>query len=197
VDALARSLAGSGLPHPLLVDAAREAIAAGEPGTASARAAALARMLLQPVVNATGVLLHTNLGRAPLGPTPSRGYTNLELDLAAGGRGSRQDRVGHLLARATGAEAAVVVNNGAAAVVLVLATLASGRGVAVAGRAHRDRGRVPHPEVLAQSGARLVEVGTTNRHPPRRLPPCRRRRRRAGPGTAWRSCSRCTRRTTG
>ena len=69
VDALARELAGTGLPHPLLVDAAREAIAAGDPSSARERADAVARLLLRPVINATGVLLHTNLGRAPLSAT--------------------------------------------------------------------------------------------------------------------------------
>jgi L-seryl-tRNA(Ser) seleniumtransferase len=117
VDALARSLTGTGVPHPLLVDAARAAIAAGDPGSAPERAAAIGRSLLQPVVNATGVLLHTNLGRAPLGShvLPAPTYSNLELDLETGGRGSRQDRTAALLARAAGAEAAMVVNNCAAA----------------------------------------------------------------------------------
>ena len=165
VDALAGSLASTGLPHPLLVDAARAAIGAGDPGSAAARAAALSQNLLQPVVNATGVLLHTNLGRAPL-PTleaPS-GYTNLELDLASGRRGSRQDRTATLLARAAGAEAAIVVNNGAAALVLVLAALAAGRGVAVSrGELIEIGGGFRIPDVLEQSGASLVEVGTTNR----------------------------------
>ena len=165
VDALARSLAGTGLPQPLLVDVAREAIAAGDPASAVARAERRAQALLQPVVNATGVLLHTNLGRAPLSPSaPHTGYSNLELDLGTGGRGSRQDRAGALLARAAGAEAAVVVNNGAAAVVLVLAALAAGRGVAVSrGELVEIGGGFRIPDVLVQSGAALVEVGTTNR----------------------------------
>ena len=165
VDALARSLAGTGLPHPLLVDAARAAVAAGDSGSAASLAAATARTLLQPVVNATGVLLHTNLGRAPLGEVPPpAGYSNLELDLGTGGRGSRQDRTAALLARAAGAEAAIVVNNCAAAVVLVLAALAAGRGVAVSrGELIEIGGGFRIPEVLEQSGAGLVEVGTTNR----------------------------------
>ncbi len=125
----------------------------------------MGRALLQPVVNATGVLLHTNLGRAPLGPAPpAAGYSNLELDLGTGGRGSRQDRTATLLARAAGAEAAIVVNNCAAAVVLVLAALASDRGVAVSrGELIEIGGGFRIPEVLEQSGADLVEVGTTNR----------------------------------
>lgn len=165
VDALARSLAGTGLPHPLLVDAAREAIGAGDPGSAAARVEDLARALLQPVVNATGVLLHTNLGRAPLPAVAMPpGYSNLELDLASGTRGSRQEHTATLLARAAGAEAAMVVNNCAAAVVLVLAALAPGRGVAVSrGELIEIGGGFRIPDVLAQSGAILVEVGTTNR----------------------------------
>ena len=169
VDALARSLAGTGLPHPLLVDAAREAIGAGDPASAATRAEALARALLQPVVNATGVLLHTNLGRAPLAApadatSSATRYSNLELDLGTGGRGSRQDRTAALLARAAGAEAALVVNNCAAAVVLVLAALAAGRGVAVSrGELIEIGGGFRIPDVLVQSGATLVEVGTTNR----------------------------------
>ncbi|MDQ1374314.1 MAG: L-seryl-tRNA(Ser) seleniumtransferase, partial [Actinomycetota bacterium] len=124
MDVLARDLADTGLPHPLLVDAARQAIAAGDPGSARARAEGVARLLLQPVINATGVLLHTNLGRAPLAAAgAASGYTNLELDLATGQRGSRSAHAARLLARAAGAEAALVVNNGAAAVLLVLAVL--------------------------------------------------------------------------
>jgi L-seryl-tRNA(Ser) seleniumtransferase len=133
---------------------------------AAARAPALRRVL-----NATGVLVHTNLGRAPL-PVAAldrvaevgAGYSNLELDLASGGRGSRQDHLAGLLRRLTGAEAALVVNNNAAAVLLALAALAEGREVVV------SRGELVEigdgfriPEVLARSGARLVEVGTTNR----------------------------------
>jgi L-seryl-tRNA(Ser) seleniumtransferase len=166
VDALARSLAGGGstLPHPLLVDVARRAIASGDVDGAADEAAAVERALLRRVVNATGVLLHTNLGRAPLGVQPSVGYSNLELDLVAGRRGSRRDRAGALLARLTGAESALVVNNGAAAVLLALAALAPGRGVAVSrGEAVEIGGGFRIPEVCAQSGARLVEVGTTNR----------------------------------
>jgi L-seryl-tRNA(Ser) seleniumtransferase len=170
VDALARSLADVGLPHPLLVDAAREAVAAGDPGSARARAEAISAALLRPVVNATGVLLHTNLGRAPLGADrppsfdgPVR-YSNLELDLASGSRGDRQRHAAGLLARLAGAESAVVVNNGAAAVLLALSALAAGRSVVVSrGELVEIGGGFRIPEVLAQSGARLVEVGTTNR----------------------------------
>jgi len=164
VDALARDLADTGLPHPLLVDAARTAIAAGSPETARAEAEAVQRAFLQPVVNATGVLLHTNLGRAPLALSTEARYTNVELDLASGKRGSRSAHAAALLARLCECEAALVVNNGAAAVLLVLAALASGRDVAVSrGELVEIGGGFRVPEVLAQSGAKLVEVGTTNR----------------------------------
>lgn len=164
VDTLARSLASTGLPHPVLVDVARDAIAAGDADGALAWAERAARRLLGPVVNATGVLLHTNLGRAPLAVQTAVTYTNLELDLETGLRGSRQATVGPLLAKACGAEAAIVVNNGASAVLLVLAALASGRRVAVSrGELIEIGGGFRIPDVLATSGAELVEVGTTNR----------------------------------
>ncbi|HEY4682060.1 MAG TPA: L-seryl-tRNA(Sec) selenium transferase [Candidatus Acidoferrales bacterium] len=126
---------------------------------------------LQPMVNATGVVLHTNLGRAPLGEkalkhlveTAGR-YSNLEYDLAAGRRGKRDQHTGRLLASVTGAEAAIVVNNNAAAVYLVLNTLAEGGEVVV------SRGELIEigdgfriPEIMVKSGAILREVGTTNR----------------------------------
>lgn len=164
VDTLARSLAGTGLPHPILVDIARTAIADGDPGAAEARAEAYRRTLLTPVVNATGVLLHTNLGRAPVAHSqPARAQT-VEFDLATGTRGSRQRAVGQLFARLCGAESAIVVNNNASAVLLVLAALAAGRDVAVArGESVEIGGSFRVPEVMEQSGARLVDVGTTNR----------------------------------
>ena len=172
VDALARSLADIDLPHPLLVDAARRAIAADDPESARTIAERIANALLRPVVNASGVLIHTNLGRSPLGgwTGPGEGaggplrYSNLEYDLVAGKRGSRSGHAAALLARAAGAEAALVVNNGAAAVMLVLAALARGRAVVVSrGELVEVGGGFRIPEVMAQSGARLVEVGTTNR----------------------------------
>ena len=173
VDSLAKSLATSGLPHGLLVEAAREAIAAGDPAGAAERAAAMERSLLRPVINATGVLLHTNLGRAPLGtaaldstggPAAPLRYSNLEFDTERGARGDRHAHAGGLLARLCGAEAALVVNNCAAAVTLVLGAVTAGRGVAVSrGELVEIGGGFRVPEIVAQSGARLVEVGTTNR----------------------------------
>ena len=126
---------------------------------------------LRPVVNATGVIVHTNLGRAPLArealaaaTTVAAGYANLELDLETGGRGSRQDAVSPLIASLTGAEAGLAVSNNAAALVLVLSAFAAGRDVLV------SRGQLVEigdgfriPDILAASGARLVEVGSTNR----------------------------------
>ncbi len=164
VDSLARSLATSGLPHPLLVDVARQAIEAGDVESAAARADAVKRSLLTPVVNATGVLLHTNLGRAPLRHHQDAVAQTLEFDLVTGTRGSRQRAVGQLLARLCGTEAAMVVNNNAAAVLLVLAALAEGRDVPVSrGESVEIGGSFRVPEVMEQSGARLVDVGTTNR----------------------------------
>jgi len=164
VDRLARSLAETGLPHPILVEIAQAAIADGDYESAPARAEHLKRTLLQPVINATGVLLHTNLGRAPMAHTQDESYANLEFDLTTGGRGSRQRHVGELFAKACGAEAAMVVNNGAAAVLLVLGALAAGRGVAVSrSELVEIGGGFRIPDVMEQSGARLIEVGTTNR----------------------------------
>jgi L-seryl-tRNA(Ser) seleniumtransferase len=164
VDALARSLADTGLPHPLLVDIARTAIARGDWADAHEQALDLQRLLLQPVVNATGVLLHTNLGRAPLAVNTGARSVNLEFDLNTGRRGSRQDAAARLIGELIGAEAALVVNNNAAAVVLAMAALAEGRDVVVArGESVEIGGGFRVPEVMEQSGARLVDVGTTNR----------------------------------
>lgn len=172
-------------PHVLAVTAARLAIeerraallqgGSGEIDLAR-RAGELLKQLEQPsqrrVINATGVIVHTNLGRAPLA-RPARealaalahGYTNLELDLTVGARGSRHQHVEALLCELTGAEAAVVVNNGAAAVLLAVAALAGpGRDVIVSrGQLVEIGGGFRIPDVVAQSGARLIEVGTTNR----------------------------------
>jgi L-seryl-tRNA(Ser) seleniumtransferase len=132
---------------------------------------AQSRPTLRPVINATGVIIHTNLGRAPLSAEAraamelaARGYTNLEYDLEAGRRGSRYVHAEELLCRLTGAEAALVVNNNAAAVLLTLTALARGREVIVSrGHLVEIGGGFRMPEVMRQSGARLVEVGTTNR----------------------------------
>ncbi len=178
MDELAREV-----DDPLAVDAARrvldaaraEILAGGEPddlrGRVRTELESARRPGLRRVLNATGVIVHTNLGRAPLPEAAlervrdvGRGYSNLEYDLAEGARGSRQDHVAGILRRLTGAESALVVNNNAAAVMLALAALAEGREVLV------SRGELIEigdgfriPDVLARSGARLVEVGTTNR----------------------------------
>ncbi len=131
----------------------------------------LAEPNLRPVINATGVILHTNLGRAPLSREAivameecSRGYTNLEIDLDSGKRGSRQVHVQSLLCKLTGAEAALVVNNNASAVLLALSALVKGKEVIVSrGQAVEIGGGFRIPSVMRQSGAKLVEVGTTNR----------------------------------
>ena len=123
------------------------------------------------VINATGVVIHTNLGRAPLSmdaivaiTQASQGYSDLELDLGTGRRGSRQAHLQSLLRRLTGAEAALAVNNNASAVMLGLSALASGKDVIVPrGEAVEIGGGFRVPDVLEQSGARLVDVGTTNR----------------------------------
>jgi L-seryl-tRNA(Ser) seleniumtransferase len=135
------------------------------------RLGVLARGTLHPVINATGVIIHTNLGRAPLSQAARQamdlvaaGYSNLEYDLEVGSRGSRYVHAETLLCRLTGAEAALVVNNNAGAVLLVLAALATGRKVIVSrGQLVEIGGGFRIPDVMRQSGARLVEVGTTNR----------------------------------
>jgi L-seryl-tRNA(Ser) seleniumtransferase len=147
-----------------------EAVASIEAGTA-ARLRAAMRPSLVRVINATGVIVHTNLGRAPLSHAAlervrevAGGYTNLEYDLAAGGRGRRDVHAERLIARLTGAEAAVVVNNNAAATMLLLAALANGREVLISrGELVEIGGGFRVPDVMAQSGALLREVGTTNR----------------------------------
>ena len=160
--------AASDLPHAVCVELARAAVADGaqayaEPAAVE-RALQFRRTLLSPVINATGVLLHTNLGRAPLAFAHPPQAINVEFDLSSGERGSRQQAVGGLLATLCAAEAAMVVNNGAAAVLLVLAALADGRQVLVSrGESVEIGGGFRVPDVMEQSGAQLVDVGTTNR----------------------------------
>ncbi len=190
VDALAQAararLNGDALPPELVVDAARGALAearaqiaagapAPEPAALAEDAAARARQSVQPsllpLINASGVIIQTNLGRAPLSDAAlaamhavGAGYSNLEYDLDAGARGSRYQHLAALLCRLTGAEAALAVNNNAAAIYLVLGALAAGRDVIVSrGQAVEIGGGFRIPDVLRQSGAALVEVGTTNR----------------------------------
>ncbi len=183
VDDLVRDQRFEGEPRGQVVQAARRALdrareeirAGTDPGDLVVRLAgeleALRRPHLRRVLNATGVVVHTNLGRAPLArPALDRvvevgqGYSNLEYELLDGRRGSRQEHVAEILRHLTGAEAALVVNNNAAAVMLALAALAEGREVLV------SRGELIEigdgfriPDVLTRSGARLREVGTTNR----------------------------------
>jgi L-seryl-tRNA(Ser) seleniumtransferase len=177
--------AGVDYPHELLVDvirrrleAERLSIAAGRPcatldaivTSVIAELEALNTPTLRRVVNASGVILHTNLGRAPLSREAlaavedvSRGYANLEFELDTGTRGSRNVHVEGLLCRLTGAEAALVVNNNAAAVLLGLTALARRKEViASRGQAVEIGGGFRIPDVMRQSGAKLVEVGTTN-----------------------------------
>ena len=149
----------------------RDEAAAAIERRAAAELAARLEPSLAPVINATGVVVHTNLGRAPLSEAAAArvaqlaaGYTNLEYDLAAGGRGARYTHAARLLTQVTGAAAAAVVNNNAAAVLLVLAALAQGREVVVSrGELVEIGGGFRIPDILRQSGAALREVGTTNR----------------------------------
>jgi L-seryl-tRNA(Ser) seleniumtransferase len=159
----------------------REQIVAGTLGGAPDAEALIARCVprlaarrrrgLRRTINATGIVLHTNLGRAPLAPEAiaaiaevAAGYCNLEIDLATGRRGSRTQAVETLLCELTGAEAALAVNNGAAAILLALSALASGGEVIISrGELVEIGGGFRVPDVIRQGGARLVEVGTTNK----------------------------------
>ena len=182
VDALAALVDA---PRAIALEAARAVLAerraellsgAGDEADLAARAQQrvddAARPRLRRVLNATGVIVHTNLGRAPLAAAAraavaraAEGYSNLELDLAAGARGSRHDHVEPLLCELTGAEAAIAVNNCAGATLLAAAALAGpDRDVIVSrGQLVEIGGGFRVPDVIAQAGARLVEVGTTNR----------------------------------
>jgi L-seryl-tRNA(Ser) seleniumtransferase len=161
------------------LDSARQAIQEGDacpsPGSlcqeVADRLAARLQPTLRPAINATGVIVHTNLGRAPLSTETreamdavAQGYSNLEYDLAAGKRGSRYVHAEEILCQLTGAEAALVVNNNAAALLLILMCLARGREVIISrGQLVEIGGGFRIPDVMRESGATLVEVGTTNR----------------------------------
>src|SRR5579862_4395266 len=186
VHVLVEEAAGLGTaPRWAVVEAARRAVAAQRSaivaGAASdgaipaaevaAAAAELARPSLRPVINATGVVLHTNLGRAPLAAAAidavgdvARGYANLEYDLEQGERGSRHGHLVGALRELTGAEDALVVNNNAAACLVALAALAAGRAVIVSrGELVEIGGSFRVPDILRASACTLVEVGTTNK----------------------------------
>jgi len=168
VDALARELSAVvHLPHAVLVDCVRHAISLQTDdvaNTARQLAEHLHASLISEVINATGVLLHTNLGRAPISHPSGQRATSVEFDLHDGSRGSRHTAIASLLRMLTGAEDALVVNNNAAAVLLVLSAIAEGRGVAVSrGESVEIGGGFRVPDVMRRSGARLIDVGTTNR----------------------------------
>src|SRR5258708_1629568 len=165
------------------LDEARAAIRSGHPcpsvesllGTANTLLEREQQPHVQSVINGTGVIINTNLGRAPLSQDAleavrqvAGGYSNLEYDLEAGERGSRHSHISALLRELTGAEAALVTNNNAAAVLLALSTLAAGREVIISrGQLVEIGGGFRVPDVMRQSGCKLVEGGTTNRTRPR------------------------------
>lgn len=169
------------LPRSVVVAAAREAVERARSGRSdppedwaseiAERAGRMARRSLRPVLNATGVVLHTNLGRAPMARAAieavsavASGYSSLEFDLEAGVRGQRSDHGRRLLAELAAAEDAFVLNNAASALVVVLNTLAAGCEVVISrGELVEIGGSFRIPDILARSGARLREVGTTNR----------------------------------
>jgi L-seryl-tRNA(Ser) seleniumtransferase len=175
---------GQTFPHNLLVNLVRQqleyerlSIAAGKKTSSLAKIVdsicaqvrALESPSLCPVINATGVILHTNLGRAPLSQETvaamdmAKGYSNLEFNLSSGTRGSRQVHIEPLLCQLTGAEAALVVNNNASAMLLGLTALAKRKEVIVSrGQAVEIGGGFRIPDVMRQSGVKLIEVGTTN-----------------------------------
>ncbi|MFC1595853.1 L-seryl-tRNA(Sec) selenium transferase [Candidatus Margulisiibacteriota bacterium] len=162
-----------------VLDSARQAILSGQPALTGEQIVEqvitnthnIARPSLKPVINATGIILHTNLGRAPLGPAVLKdlsgiasGYSNLEYDLQQAARGKRGCHTTNLLQTITGAEDAIVVNNNAAAIVLALSTLAKDKEVIVSrGELIEIGGSFRIPDIMAASGCKMVEVGTTNR----------------------------------
>jgi L-seryl-tRNA(Ser) seleniumtransferase len=182
VEEVADSISAHGLPRALAIELSREAVASARSdilaaGTADAfeiageMAGRLGLLAPRPVINASGVLLHTNLGRAPVSESTAEAamraavsYTNLELDLGTGERGGRGAHLRRLLTTLTGAEDALVVNNNAGAVLLALAACAGGLSVPVArGELIEIGGSYRLPAVMEAGGARLVEIGTTNR----------------------------------
>ena len=186
VDRLLRDERLAALPHELALQAARDVLDDARRATLNGgwtfELADLPRLVeervnqamalpLRPVINATGVVIHTNLGRAPLSQAAVKaaqdaalGYSNLEYDLDAGDRGSRHNLVTDLLRRLTGAEDAVVANNNAAAVLLILSALSQAKEAIISrGQLVEIGGGFRIPDVMRQSGTRLVEVGTTNR----------------------------------
>jgi L-seryl-tRNA(Ser) seleniumtransferase len=186
IDRLLRETRLADLPRELTLQAARDVLdearsatrnggwpyaVADLPGLVEERVRAATRPRLKRVINASGVIIHTNLGRAPLSPAAlqaaddaGRGYSNLEYDLDKGERGSRLNLVTDLLRRLTGAEDALVTNNNAAAMLLILSALAQGREAIISrGQLVEIGGGFRIPDVMLQSGVSLVEVGTTNR----------------------------------
>ena len=182
IDALAGTLDAGSVPRAIVVEIARQAVDAARAallagGSADAHGIAqseidrLATLRTQRTINAAGVLLHTNLGRAPIHPAAaaaaeaaSTAYSNIEFDLASGARGRRGEYLDRLITEVTGAEAAHVVNNNAGALFLALSALAKGGSVPVSrGELIEIGGSYRLPELMAASGTRLIEVGTTNR----------------------------------
>ncbi|HEY0369068.1 MAG TPA: L-seryl-tRNA(Sec) selenium transferase, partial [Chthoniobacterales bacterium] len=183
VDKVVQSLGAADLPHPIVVALIRRELSALRKGERVPEFAAIVERIrtalddlrltrIQPVINGTGVIIHTNLGRAPLAAAAgdslaaiARGYSNLELDLVSGARGKRGTYLEHCLALACRAEAATVVNNCAAALVLILRHFTKSKPEVIISRGELVQigGGFRIPEILEASGARLREVGTTNR----------------------------------
>ena len=176
VDTLLEAVADCPLPRPLVVNTIRAELAAIRKAENIPAAAAITETIrqrlddlalsrLQPVINGTGVVVHTNLGRAPIAPPTNTGYTNLEIDLATGRRGKRAAYVEQCLAELCGAEAAMVTNNCAAALVLIVRQLTATKKEVVISRGELVQigGGFRIPDILETSDAVLREIGTTNR----------------------------------